>query len=205
MAGPILGPRSRVAPAKADKFLKCYAARLSPAEAAQRTQLSLNTVYDQYARIRWRLIEVGYYRDAAWSKDEDGLGEAARRELKRRRGLRPEDVYAHAAEAIEWAEDWPPASVLRHLRKIIALTGPLDSPMELSAVQERLVQAYVRYARTRLLHDRLKSNAALDSARASILEGVQEALQQDWRAYRAAAKQAERSELPPGKAKRERN
>lgn len=92
MAAPILGPRSRIPTAKADTLLKCYAQRLSPATAARRAQLSLNTAYDQYVRIRWRLIGVGYYRDAARSKDEDGLGQEVKRELRRRRGLEPDDV-----------------------------------------------------------------------------------------------------------------
>ena len=60
MPTPILSPRSRVPAAKADRLLKCYAERLPPGEAARRTGLSLNTVYEQYGRIRWRLIETGY-------------------------------------------------------------------------------------------------------------------------------------------------
>lgn len=134
---------------------------------------------------------MGYYRDAAQSKDEDGLGEDVKRELKRRRGLAPEDVYAHAAEAIEWAQEWSPGAVLRHLRKIIALTGPLDTPMDLPNAQWQLVQAYVRYAQTSLISDRVKASAALDEARVPLSERVREALQQDWRAYRAAAKRVE--------------
>jgi len=174
-------------------LLKSYAERLSPAVAAQRARLSLNTVYEQYARIRRRLIEVGYYRDAARSKDEEGLGEDLKRELRRRRGLTTEDVYAHTAEVIEWAQEWPPGAVLRHLRKIIALTGPLDAPMELSVEQQQLVRAYVRYAKTSLLYDRAKRSAARDGASAAFLERVQETLQQDWRSYRAATKRKERS------------
>ncbi|MGJ0453950.1 MAG: hypothetical protein ACR65T_12095 [Methylocystis sp.] len=110
MPTSIMGPRSRIPPAKADTLLKCYAERLPPGKAAQRANVSLNTVYDQYARMRWRLIEVGYYRDAARSKDEDGLGENLKQELRRRRGLEPDDVYAHAAEVIEWAQEWRPES-----------------------------------------------------------------------------------------------
>lgn len=84
---------------------------------------------------------------------------------------------------------------MRHLRKIIALTGPLDIPMELSDVQMRLARAYVRYAQTSLIHDRVRRRAALDDPRLPILERIEETLQQDWRAYRAAAKQAERLRL----------
>lgn len=107
MPKPILSARSKIPAAKADKLLRCYAERLPPAEAAQRSGLSLNTVYEQYSRIRWRLMEVGYYRDAALSKDEDGLSDIVKEELRRRRGLEDGDIYAHAAEAIEWAEEWP--------------------------------------------------------------------------------------------------
>lgn len=88
-----------------------------------------------------------------------------------------------------------PGIVLRHLRKIIALTGPLDMPLELGDEQMRLVQTYVRYARTRLLYDRVKSNAALDDTRSLILQRAQERLHLDWQAYRAAVKRAERSTL----------
>lgn len=193
MATSIMGPRSRISPAKADMLLKCYAERLPPGKAAQRAKLSLNTVYDQYARMRWRLIEVGYYRDAAQSKDDDGLADNVKRELRRRRGLEPDDVYAHAAEVIEWAEAWPPGTILRHLRKIIALTGPLDMPLELGDVQMRLVQAYVRYARTRLLYDRLRAREATDGAPSVLLQRTHERLGQDWQAYRSAVKRAERS------------
>ena len=87
MPKPILSARSKIPAAKADKLLRCYAERLPPAEAAQRSGLSLNTVYEQYSRIRWRLMEVGYYRDAALSKDEDGLSDIVKEELRRRRGL----------------------------------------------------------------------------------------------------------------------
>ncbi|MHC0054155.1 hypothetical protein [Actibacterium sp. D379-3] len=156
MPKPIFSSRSRIPAAKADKLLRCYAERLEPAVTAKRTGLSLNTVYDQYSRIRWRLIEVGYYRDAALSKEEDGLSEEAKAMLRQRRGLEDGDIYAHAAEIIEWLEEWPSGTVLRQLRKIIELTGPLDKPISLSARQADVVAAYVRYARAKLIHDRIK-------------------------------------------------
>lgn len=65
MPKPILSTRSKIPAAKADELLRRYAERLPLAEAAQRSGLSLNTVYDRYSRIRWRLIEVCYYRDAS--------------------------------------------------------------------------------------------------------------------------------------------
>lgn len=193
MPKPILSARSKVPAAKADKLLCCYAERLPPAEAAQRTGLSLNTVYEHYSRIRWRLIEVGYYRDAALSKDEDGLSDAVKEELRRRRGLEDGDIYAHAAEAIEWAEERPPGEVLRHLRKIIALTGPIDRPVELTEPQARVATAYVRYARTKLIHDRVCPKAETDEALRPFAERTREALETEWRGYRTSIKKHERN------------
>lgn len=193
MPPAILSPRSRVPAAKAERLLNCYAERLAPQQAATRADLSLNTVYEQYSRIRWRLIEVGYYRDAAQSVDEPGLAEATKQALKRRRGLGPDEVFAHAAEAIEWLEEWPPGEVLRQIRKIIELTGPLDVPYEPSDVQRRLLDAYVRYARTKLIHDRVEAKAKEDVGRHPFLERVKAALEQEWRSYRAAAKHVERT------------
>ena len=132
MPASILSPRARLSADKVDKLLKCYAARLTPKAASARTGLSLNMVYELYHRIRWRLIIVGYYRDGALSIEEPGLSSKAKQALKNRRGIKPDDFYAHAAEVIEWAEEWPPGEVLRILRKIIALTGPLDVEPELS-------------------------------------------------------------------------
>lgn len=187
MPKPILSARSKIPAAKADKLLRCYAERLPPAEAAQRSGLSLNTVYEQYSRIRRRLIEVGYYRDAALTKDEDGLSDSVKDELRRRRGLEDGDIYAHAAEAIEWAEEWPPADLLRYLRKIIALTGPIDRPIALPEPQEQVGTAYVRYARTKLIHDRVSKKAETDEALRPFAERTKVALEKEWRRYRAAS------------------
>ncbi len=186
MPNPILSSRSRIPAAKADKLLRCYAKRLDPAETAKRTRLSLNTVYDQYARIRWRLIEVGYYRDAALSKGEDGLSEEAKAMLHRRRGLEDSDIYAHAAEIIEWLEEWPPGTVLRQLRKIIELTGPLDKPLSLSEPQGAVVAAFVRYARTKLIHDRATENNAHPLDFGSSTANYERALHETYRIYRSA-------------------
>lgn len=188
MPKPILSARSKIPAAKADRLLRCYAERLPPAEAAQRTGLSLNTVYEQYSRIRWRLIEVGYYRDAALNKDEDGLSDIVKDELRRRRGLEDGDVYAHAAEVIEWAEEWPPAEVLRHLRKIIALTGPIDRKTELTKPQAQVLTAYVRYARTKLIYERVSTKSETDEALHSLAERTKEAFDREQRNYRSKSK-----------------
>lgn len=185
MPKPILSSRSRIPAAKADKLLRCYAERLDPAETAKRTELSLNTVYDQYARIRWRLIEVGYYRDAAPSKDEDGLSEEAKAMLRQRRGLEDDDIYAHAAEIIEWLEEWPSGTVLRQLRKIIELTGPLDKPSELTNSQASVVAAYIRYARTKLIHERATENGAPLLDFGSSTTNYERALNDTRRVYRS--------------------
>ncbi|MGR3662307.1 MAG: hypothetical protein ACU0CA_14170 [Paracoccaceae bacterium] len=103
-----------------------------------------------------------------------------------RRGLGPDDIYAHAAELIEWAEEWPSGEVLRHLRKIITLTGPIDQPVELTEIQGKVVSAYVRYARTKLIHDRVTKNAADDKSNLPFNERTKAALDNEWRAYRAA-------------------
>ncbi|MGD1922800.1 MAG: hypothetical protein ACFB03_01235 [Paracoccaceae bacterium] len=194
MPKPILSPKSRVAAAQADRLLKCYAERLPPSDAAKRTGLSLNSVYEQYSRIRWRLIEVGYYRDAALSKDEDGLSELSKEMLRERRGLSDEDVYAHSAEIIEWAEEWPSGTVLRQLRKIIELTGPIDVPLDLTGPQAVAIIAYVRYARTKLIHDRVADKAKTDETQIDFAERTKAALEKEWRAYRAAVKKMERTQ-----------
>lgn len=188
MPKPIFSLRSRIPEAKADKLLRCYAERLDPAETAKRTGLSLNTVYDQYARIRWRLIEVGYYRDAALSKDEEGLSEEAKAMLRQRRGLEDGDIYAHAAEIIEWLEEWPPGTVLRQLRKIIELTGPLDKPLSLSEPSATVLNAYVRYARAKLIHDRVTAAASSDESYTLFAQATQESTEREWKKFRAAKK-----------------
>lgn len=193
MPKPILSAKSKIPAAKAGTLLRCYAERLPPTEAAKRTGLSLNTVYDQYSRLRWRLIEVGYYRDAALRKDEDGLSEIVKEELRRRRGLEDDDIYAHAAEAIEWAEGWPPAEVLRQIRKIIELTGPIDKAMELTEPQAKVIAAYVRYARTKLIHDRVSAKAETDEALRPFAERTRAALESEWRGYRTSIKKQERN------------
>ena len=192
MSKPILSTRSRIPAAKAEALLKCYARRFPPQEAAKLTGLSLNTVYDQHARIRWRLIEVGYYRDGALNKDETGLSERVKAKLRLRRGLTDDDIYAHAAELTEWEEEWPPSLVLRQLRKIIALTGPIDVPLSLSELQSDMVAAYVRYARTQLILDRLTTSVETDPIKGDFLERTKAALDGHWKDYRAAVKRLHR-------------
>lgn len=192
MAKPILSSRSRIPAAKADALLKCYAERLSPNETAERVGLSLNTVYDQYARIRWRLIEVGYYQDAALSKDEAGLSEAVKDKLRLRRGIEDDDVFPHAAEIIEWEEEWPPALVLRQLRKIIELSGPIDLPLDASEAELAVIAAYVRFARTQLILDRLERTVEADPTKQDFLERTKIAVDGYRRDYRAAVKRLSR-------------
>lgn len=175
-------------------MLRAYARRCPPAEAAKESGLSLNTLYLQYDRIRNRLIEAGYYQDAALSLNEPGLSPLVQQHLRSRRGIRDEDIHAHAAEAIEWAEEWPPRLVLRHLRRIIALTGPLDRPFELSEAEADRLHAYVRYARTELIHDRRASVEAPDEGQSVSIDRSSAALEAAWRAYRAASKRAERAD-----------
>ncbi|MEL6570964.1 MAG: hypothetical protein AAFQ64_04855 [Pseudomonadota bacterium] len=188
MPKPILSSRSRIPAAKADKLLRCYAEHREPAETAKRTGLSLNTVYDQYARIRWRLIEVGYYRDAALSKDEDGLSEEAKAMLRQRRGLEDGDIYAHAAEIIEWLEEWPSGIVLRQLRKIIELTGPLDKPLALSESQAAVVNAYVRYGRAKLIHERVTKGTETDETQEPFAYHTYSSMKAEWNKYRKTTK-----------------
>lgn len=194
MPPPILSPRARISADKADMLLKCYAARLPPKDAARRVGLTLNTVYEQYHRIRWRLILAGYYRDGALSIDEPGLSPWAKQELRRRRGIGRDDIYAHAAEVIEWAEEWPSANVLRIIRKIIAITGHLDVEPNLSPARQDLLKTYIRYARTKLIHDRVKTEAETDETYIPSMERAKNALDAEWRAYRAAVKIVERAE-----------
>lgn len=192
MPKPILSTRSRIPAAKADALLKGYAARLPPGETAERAGLSLNTVYEQYTRIRWRLIEIGYYQDAALSKTEAGLSESVQEKLRQRRGLDDEDIYAHAAEVIEWEQEWPPNLVLRQLRKIIELTGPIDLPLDLSELQADVVAAYVRYARTQLILDRVTKGAETDPTKRDFLDRVKTAVDGYRKDYRAAVKRLSR-------------
>ena len=194
MPKPILSTRSRIPKGKADRLLKVYASRFPPGEAAKRTGVSLNTVYEQYARIRWRLIEVGYYQDAAFSKTEAGLSQSVKDKLRLRRGIEGDDIHAHAAEVIEWEEEWPPELVLKHLRKIIELTGPIDLPLDLTAPQTDMVAAYVRYARTQLIENRVAKNAATDPAHQDFLERIRKAVATYRRDYRSAAKRVSRQE-----------
>tara|TARA_R110001606_G_scaffold399304_1_gene584235 strand:- start:12370 stop:12957 length:588 start_codon:yes stop_codon:yes gene_type:complete len=192
MKPPILSSRARLSLTQAGALLKGYAARLSPKDAAEATALAVNTVYKQYERIRDRLIAVRYYADGALSLDEAGLAEGVQQQLRLRRGIRDDEVYPHAAELIDWAEEWPPRLIEKHIRKIIELSGPLDAPFELDEPAYEKLRAYVRYARTELIHDRVKAQAEIDETQQPFLERVKDALDTEWRAYRAASKRVER-------------
>lgn len=179
---------------QAAKLIQCYAARRPPRIAARAAGVSLNTARRVYRFIRVRLLATGYYENMALSKDEAGLAPEVMEQLRTRRGIRSEDIPLHAAELIDWAESWPPRLVARHIRTILALTGPLDDPSDLSEADYEQVRAYVRYARMALLFDRLKGKPDPDAARRDQIARLQARLDELWRAYRAASKRAERSE-----------
>lgn len=193
MPHDILSSRARIQPAKAQKLLKNYAERQSPKDAAKSCKLSLNTVYLQYERIRWRLILSRYYQNGALSFDEDGLASEVRDRLKQRRGIAESDIYPHSAELIEWAEEWSPRLVLKHLNKIIALTGPLDVEPILSETQLIKLHAYVRYARVELIYERCTTGSRRDQAQQDFIGRIEITLDSTWRAYRTASKRVERS------------
>lgn len=193
MALTILSSRARISPAQGSKLLKCYAGKMPPNQAAKTCDLSLNTLYLQYNRIRWRLILSGYYQNGAHSFDEPGLSPDLKRQLKLRRGISEEDIYPHAAELIEWAEEWPPRLVLKYLKKIIALTGPLDIEPQLTELQFIKLHAYVRYARVELIHDRRKAAPDTDENKQYLVDRAKTALDAAWRNYRAASKRVERN------------
>jgi len=160
--------------------------------AARSAGVSLNTARRVYTFIRIRLLETDYYENTALSKEEPGLAPEVVEQLRTRRGIGPEAIPLHAAELIDWAESWPPRLIARHIRTILALTGPLDDPSELSEADYERVRAYVRYARMALLFDRLKGKPDPDAVRRDQIARVQARLDELWRAYRAAAKRAER-------------
>lgn len=181
-----------------DKLLDCYARRLPPQEAAKRSGVSLNTVYAHYGRFRDRLVFTGYYQDGALSLDEEGLSPGIQEELRFRRGVRTEEIFSHAAELIEWAEEWPPKLVSRHIRKIVELTGPLHAEPELNEDQASRLSIYVRYARTELILSRLHAVQTPDEASTGRIERAEQQKADLWRAYRSASKRIERSALKEG-------
>lgn len=189
---PLVSRQARLSQSQAEALLRSYAVRRPPKAAADDSGLSLNSVYKHYGFIRERLIACGYYTDGALSADEPSLGPTISEQLRKRRGIRAEDIYPHAAELIVWAEEWPPRLVLKHLHRIIALTGPLDAPWPLSSAQLDRVLAYARYARTELIHDRTNTLAAQDDSWQSFLERTQSEMERYRRAYRTASKKAER-------------
>jgi len=188
----LVSPRARISQAQAAKLIDSYAGRMPPETAARIAGVSLNTARRLYNFIRVRLLATGYYENTALSKDEAGLTPEVMEALRARRGIRSEAIPLHAAELIDWAERWPPRLVARHIRTILALTGPLDDPAELSEADYERVRAYVRYARMALLHDRLKGKPDPDAAQRDQIARVKARLDELWRAYRAAAKRAER-------------
>jgi len=176
-----------------DRLLDCYAHRLAPREASKRADVSLNTVYEHYGRLRARLVVAGYYQDGAMSLDEDGLAPEVKTTLRARRGIRTEDILPHAAELIEWAEEWPPQLVSKHIKKIVELSGPLHVEPELDQDRISRLGAYVRYARTELILSRLNAVEKPDEALAGRIERAERQKADLWRAYRTASKRIERS------------
>ena len=192
MPRAVLLRRSPLSGAQTALILNSYASRLSPIEAATTAEISLNTTRRYYRLIRNRLVETGYYTETPRSIDDQGLASETVAALKSRRGVRGEGIPSHAAEIIEWSAEFTPQLALKHIRKIIALTGPLDVPYELSEADFRKLQAYVRYAQTELIYDRMKSQAETDHSQAPFLARIESALNAAWRAYRAASKRMER-------------
>jgi len=190
---PLVCRKARVSHKQVGKLIDSYAGRLPPQAAARSAGVSLNTAHRFYNFIRARLLATGYYENTALSKDDEaGLAPEVIEQLRQRRGIRPEDVPLHAAELIDWAEGWPPRLVAQHIRAVLALTGPLDDPADLSEAAYERVQAYVRYARMALLYDRLRSRPDPDAARIDQTARVKARLDELWRAYRAASKRVER-------------
>jgi len=189
---PLVSPKARISQAQAAKLIACYAARRPPRNAARAAGVSLNTARRVYRFIRARLFATDYYVDTAFSKDEPGLGPALMQALRARRGIGPEHIPLHAAELINWVEGWPPRLVAGHIRTILALTGPLDDPSELTEPEYERMRAYVLYARIALLHHRLKQFPNPDAARLERIARVKAQLDEFWRAYRAASKRVER-------------
>jgi|GEM_PF-5228342 len=191
----ILSNRARLTDKQIEALLRCYAQRRSPQDAAQTAGVSLNTAYTHYNRVRARLILTRYYDSGALSYEEDGLAPEITKQLKLRRGIRPDEIYPHAAELIDWAEEWPPRLVLKHIRMIVALTGPLDVSPNLSDLEIEKLQAYVRYARVQLVSWRLEQSTLQDEAQRAMISRAKTSLDQYWRAYRAAAKRLERDQI----------
>lgn len=189
----ILSSRTRISSVQASKLLKCYAERMPPKKAAEICGLSLNTLYLQYDRIRWRLILSGYYQNGARSIDEEGLSPEVKRQLKLRRGISKQNIYLHAAELIEWADEWPPRLVLKYIKKIIEFTGALDIEPNLTEVQLAKLRAYVRYARVELIYERRKAAPDTGENRQYLIDRAKSALEVVWRSYRAASKRQERT------------
>lgn len=189
----ILSARARVSQKQSKNLLKCYSQRLSPKETAAFCKLSLNTVYLQYDRIRWRLVLSRYYQNGAFSFDEEGLAPNVKQQLKLRRGIGEEDIYPHVAELIDWSEEWSPRLVLKHLNKIIALTGPLDIQPELTEAEIAQLYAYVGHARVELVYERCKSNAPKDGTQNDFLRRIETTLDDTMRGYKTASKRAQRT------------
>lgn len=189
----IFSKHARIPALKAKKLLKCYADRLPPKSTAEICDLSSNTVYKQYDRIRHRLIFAHYYRNGAHSLDEHGLSPELQHQLRLRRGITDKNIYPHAAELIDWAEEWPAKLVLKHIGRVIDLSGPLDVEPELTGLQLHKLHAYVRYALVELILDRSEAAPSMDETQLDFIKRAKITLDDLWRAYRTISKQMERA------------
>lgn len=197
--------RTRLTEDQINAILRCYAERRPPRVAAQISGVSQNTIYVQYLRIRYRLVAARYYSDGLISLDEEGLSPVVREALRLRRGIREDAIYLHTAELIVWAEEFPPGLVLKHIRKIIELTGPLDRPPQLGELEQSKLYAYIRYARVELIYEHFKALSSRDEARIAHINRTKETMDSFWRAYRTASKRLERDRYksePPRRADR---
>lgn len=195
MPRAVLLRRSPIGEVRSGAILKSYASRAPPREAAKCSGVSRNTARQYYRLIRARLTDTGYYTETPRSIDDTGLAGETVTALKRRRGVREADVPYHAAEIVEWIDEYPPCVVLKHIRKIVDLAGPLDVPRKLSEAEREKLQAYIRYARTELVHHRAATSKDESEFQIGYIARADIALKKQWRAYRTVSKRVERDRL----------
>ncbi|MEM7776903.1 MAG: hypothetical protein AAF732_14945 [Pseudomonadota bacterium] len=159
--------------------------------------MSRDTIYRHYGLIRWRVILTGYYANGAYAKDEAGLSDVLQREIRLRRGIPQDHIYPHAAELIAWAQEWSPRLTLKHIKKIVSLTGPLDKPPALTDCEGQRLVAYINMAHIELLIDELLAGPVQDEAQRSLTARARERLEDYRRNYRAACKRIEQSPERP--------
>lgn len=122
-------------------LLRCYAHRLTPAQARKATGLSHVTVYRTHGHIRRRLSFLQVYpskKDFAELRDEgeeEGLAYLnwtelntyLKSELAKRRGIRNVDRPLHEAELLQRFRDhYPPAKLYQVILESVRVAGPLN-------------------------------------------------------------------------------